>query len=122
MDEYSHAEVSRSILRTSLKKRPVGYAKRRTTNPNWRMGARLVGVAEHYRLSQDRAFVLHKTPVLRRYVTTLGRQLRSSRNGLLPRERYSSDVPDAVYGLHSQAVVWQGLREMSEVWGELGMR
>ena len=27
---------------------------------------------------------------------------------MLQRERYSSDIPDAVYGLHSQAVVWQG--------------
>lgn len=122
MDEYGHAEVSRAILRTSLKKRPIGYAKRRTTNPNWRMGARLVGVAEHYRLSQDRAFVRHKTPILHRYVATLGRQIRSNRNGLLDRERYSSDVPDAVYGLHSQAVVWQGLRAMSEVWEDLGDR
>ncbi len=122
MDEYGHGEVSRAILRTSLKKRPVGYAKRRTTNPNWRMGARLVGVAEHFRLTEDRAFVRHKTPILHRYVTTLGRQIRSNRNGLLDRERYSSDVPDAVYGLHSQAVVWQGLRAMSEVWGDLGYR
>ena len=40
----------------------------------------------------------------------VARQLRSSRNGLLPRERFSSDVGDRVYGLHTQALVWQGLR------------
>jgi hypothetical protein len=124
MDEYGHEEVSRAILRTSLtkRKRTDPTPKRRTDDPNWRMGARLVGVAEHYRLTQDRALVLRAGPTLHRYVDLLGRQIRSTRRGLLGRERYSSDVPDAVYGLHSQAVVWQGLREMGQVWGELGNR
>ena len=125
MDEYGHEEVSRAILRTSIekRKRPARAArKRRTDDPNWRMGARLLGVAEHYRLTQDRAFVLRTGPTLKRYVDLLGRQIRSSRRGLLHRERYSSDVPEAVYGLHSQAVVWQGLRELGQVWSTLGNR
>ncbi|MGZ4352051.1 MAG: hypothetical protein ACXVZ4_00775, partial [Gaiellaceae bacterium] len=35
---------------------------------------------------------------------------------LLDRERYSSDIPDQVYGLHSQAVVWQALRAIAASW------
>ena len=40
--------------------------------------------------------------------------------GLLDRERYSSDIPDSVLGLHSQTMVWQGLRAMASVWAETG--
>ena len=60
------------------------------------------------------------TPALRGYVTELGRQLAASERGILQRERFSSDIPDSVYGLHSQAVAWQGLRWMGLVWAETG--
>jgi hypothetical protein len=39
---------------------------------------------------------------------------------MLPRERYSSDISDPVYGLHAQATVWQGLRSMASVWASTG--
>lgn len=122
MAEYGHAEVSRAILRTSLRKKPTSLHKGRMRNPNWKMGSRLVGAAQHARLSGDRSFVLRVTPALRRYVGTLGRQITSNPRGLLRRERYSSDVADPVYGFHSQAVVWQGLRSMGQVWAETGNR
>src|SRR5262249_17088881 len=32
----------------------------------------------------------------------------------------SSDLPDRVYGLNDQAVVWQGLRSMSAAWAATG--
>ncbi len=84
------------------------------------MGKRLVGSALHYRLTRDRAYIEGATPTLRRYVDELGRQIGASGTGLLGRERYSSDIPDEVLGLHSQATVWQGLRAMSRVWAETG--
>ena len=86
------------------------------------MGKRLVGSALHYRLTRDRAYIEGATPTLRRYVDELGRQIGSSGTGLLGRERYSSDIPDEVLGLHSQATVWQGLWAMSRVWAETGNR
>jgi hypothetical protein len=113
MAEYGFADVSAAILRTSLTRRPTPY-------PNWKMGEKLLGFAVHYRLFRDRAAVRSATPVLRRYVAALGRQIRSSPRGMLARERYSSDIPDSVYGLHSQAVVWQALRAMGDVWAETG--
>jgi hypothetical protein len=118
---YGHLGVSRSILRTSLRKKPAlpqTRVIRRSTN--WRMGARLVGFAHYARVSGDSAEIVRATPALRRYVQRLGRQIRSSRNGLLRRERYSSDVSASVYGLHSQAVVWQGLSSMAQVWQSAG--
>jgi hypothetical protein len=118
---YGHLEVSRSILRTSLhKKRALPTTRVIRRSNNWRMGARLAGFAHYVRLSGDAAEVARATPALRRYVERLGSQIRSSRTGLLRRERYSSDVWDSVYGLHSQAVVWQGLRSMGHVWRHAG--
>jgi hypothetical protein len=113
MAEYGFDEVSAAILRTSLTRRPTPY-------PNWKMGEKLLGFAVHYRLFRDRATVRRATPALRGYVAALGRQIRASPRGMLGRERYSSDIPDSVYGLHSQAVVWQGLRAMADVWAQTG--
>ncbi len=113
MAEWGHTGVARSVLRTSLTRKATPY-------PNWKMGEKLVGSALFYRLSGDRAYVRQTTARLRGYVDALGRQITRSRAGLLDRERYSSDIPDSVYGLHSQAVVWQGLLAMGRVWAETG--
>jgi hypothetical protein len=110
---YGHDDVARSILRTSLTRKVRPY-------PNWKMGQKLVGSALHYRLFRDREFVAEVTPALRGYVLELGRQLAASEHGILQRERFSSDIPDSVYGLHSQAVAWQGLRWMGLVWADTG--
>ena len=106
--EHGFQPVARSILATSLTRKPTPY-------PNWKKGERLLAVAEYARLSDDRAYLAHVTPVLRGYVAALGRQIAHS--GLLGRERYSSDIPNGVYGLHSQAVVWAGLRAIADAWG-----
>lgn len=109
--EYGFANVARSMLRTSFTRSPTPY-------PQWKMGERLLASALYGRLFPDDPYLAQATPVLRRYVDELEHALGS--NGLLARERYSSDIPDSVYGLHSQAVVWQGLREMAAVWARRG--
>jgi hypothetical protein len=113
--EYGFAPVSRSILRTSLTRSEERY-------PNWKRGERLIGSAQYARLSGDIAFVRSATPALRRFVDAIGRQLRAGDGGLLARERYSSDIPEQVYGLHAQAAVWEGLRAMAGVWDQAGRR
>jgi hypothetical protein len=110
---YGFGGVSRAILRTSLHRSATPY-------PNWKMGEKLVGTALYYRLFGDRSYVDEVTPVLSGYVDALGRQIEADKRGLLGRERFSSDIPDSVYGLHSQTVVWQGLRAMGHVWSKMG--
>jgi hypothetical protein len=114
MGEYGFAAVERSIVRTSLTRRPTPY-------PSWKMGQKLLATASYYHRFRDRRHVAATTPTLRRYVEQLAGRLESSR-GLLARERYSSDIPDQVYGLHGQAVAWQGLKAMAEVWQQTGRR
>jgi hypothetical protein len=113
--ELGFDDVSAAILRTSLTRRPTPYA-------NWKMGEKLLGAATHFRLFRDRAFLRSVTPALQGYVRALGRQIDAGAGGLLPRERYSSDIPDQVYGLHSQAVVWQGLTWIGQAWAATGNR
>ncbi|HEY1366619.1 MAG TPA: hypothetical protein VGF23_05875 [Gaiellaceae bacterium] len=112
MSEWGFGAVARSILRASLTRRETPY-------PNWKKGEKLLGSAEYYRLFADRAFVDQVTPTLARYVASLGAQIAGGR-AMLDRERFSSDIPDSVYGLHSQTVVWAGLRAIGAVWSQTG--
>ena len=112
MGEYGFQDVNRAILDVASWRKLVWTA-------NWRMGARLLGTARYYRLFHDDAYLDKHTRRLASYVTRLRAQLRGRRH-LLNRERFSADVWLKVYGLHSQAVAWQGLREMASVWAETG--
>ena len=113
MGAQGFRDVSRAILLESLETPLTRY-------PNWKMGQKLVGSALYYRLYRDRGYVERATPQLRAFVATLGRQIRSSPRGILDRERFSSDIQDSVYGLHTHAIVWQGLRSMASVWAGTG--
>ena len=113
LGEQGFEDVARAILRTALTRPNTAY-------PNWKMGEKLLGSATHYRLFHDRAYLAGATPELRGYVARIGRQIDASPTGLLGRERYSSDIHDPVYGLHSQAVVWAGLRGMADAWQQTG--
>lgn len=115
MSSFGFSDVASAILRRSLIA-PRGPYR------NWRIGQKLVGAALHSRLFRDSTLLANVTPALRRDVQFLARQIGSEGRGLLRRERYSSDIPDLVHGLHSQAVVWQGLRAMGRVWQTTGRK
>ena len=107
------SEVARTILLKS-------FSTPLTRYPNWKMGQKLVGSALYFRLYRDRRYIAQVTPPLRAYVEALGSQIRSSPRGMLERERFSSDIEDSVFGLHTHAVVWQGLHAMADVWAATG--
>jgi len=87
---------------------------------NWRAGERLLAGAQYFRLSRDARYVAEETPGLRSIVDTLARELEASGTGLLPRERYSSDIADHILSLQGQTLVWQGLLAMADVWDATG--
>src|SRR6266540_448102 len=111
--EWGRGKLSRSIVEASLAQRPTRY-------PNWKKAERLLAAAVYYRLYRDRAELGRVTAALRAYVSDFDRQIASDPHGLLARERYSSDIPDSVYGLHSQAVAWQGMRAIAAAWADVG--
>jgi hypothetical protein len=110
---YGYGSVARQILRFTLRQLPVRFT-------NWRAGERLVAGAQYFRLTRDAAYVDEETPGLRTVVDRLARSLAASHTGLLPRERYSSDIPDEINSLQGQTLVWQGLRGMADVWAVTG--
>jgi hypothetical protein len=113
LGEYGFPAINKAIL-------DVSFWRRLSWTANWKIGEQLLGSARYYTLFRDREYVAARTPRLARYVAHLRRQLVERRRNLLRRERYSADVSATVFGLHSQAVVWEGLRAMSSVWGRTG--
>ena len=111
MAAYGYGDVSRQILRYTLRRLPARFTY-------WRAGERLVAGAQYFRLTGDARYTAEEAPGLRAIVDRLGRALGTS--GLLPRERYSSDIPDEIYSLQGQTLVWQGLCAMSRVWARTG--
>jgi hypothetical protein len=113
MAGYGYGDVARQILRYTLRRLPARFTY-------WRAGERMVSGAAYFRLTGDTAFVAEELPALRPVVARLERELQWSPVGLLPRERYSSDIPDMIYSLQGQTLVWQGLLAMSRVWFATG--
>jgi hypothetical protein len=113
LGEYGFADANAAILEAS-------FFRSLILTTNWKIGEQLLGSARYYDLVRDRKYIAAKTPKLARYVAHVRRQLVIPKSGLLRRERFSADVAATVYGLHTQAVVWQGLRAMSSVWARTG--
>lgn len=112
MGAYGYAGVERSIVDQSLRS-PTFF-------PNRAAGERMVAAADYLRRYGDAAFLTRVTPRLRRDVASFTRQLDAGVTGLLRRERYGADLLGRIYGLHSQALVLQGMRAMADVWARTG--
>jgi hypothetical protein len=113
MAGYGYGDVARQILRYTLRRLPARFT-------NWRAGERLVAGGQYFRLDRDARYVSEEAPGLRATVDRLAGELAASGTGLLPRERYSSDIADEVYSLHGQTLVWEGLLAMGRVWAATG--
>jgi hypothetical protein len=113
MAGYGYGDVARQILRFTLRRLPVRFT-------NWRAGERLVAGAQYFALSRDVRYVTEETPALTSVVERIAREVAMSGSGLLPRERYSSDIADEIYSLQGQTLVWQGLLAMGRVWAATG--
>jgi hypothetical protein len=113
MAAYGYGPVSRQILRYTLRRLSARYT-------NWRAGERLVAGAQYFFLTRDAAYVTEETPGLAAVVERLRAELDRSTNGLLPRERYSSDIADEIYSLQGQTLVWQGLLATARLWEATG--
>jgi hypothetical protein len=111
--ELGYADDAAAILDESLRRPAEPYA-------NWKRGEKLYVYAIAFRLSRDRAPLDRATPTLEGYVDVLAKSLTKGPTPLLKRERFSSDIPDRVYGFHAQTVAWAGLRAIASVWRETG--
>jgi hypothetical protein len=114
LGEYGFADVYRTSLQSLLPK-SKGPNRR-----NWEQGEKLSHGAHYYHLTRDAEFVAANTPTYRGYVDDFAAQRAADPNGLLSRQQYSSDIANNVYGVHQQTVAWRGLRDILEVWEQIG--
>jgi hypothetical protein len=88
---------------------------------SWERGTKLASAAEHYRLTGNAGLVRRNADTYLEYLRDMQRQLHSDPHGLMSPERYAWDIPDQVYGWHSQAVAWRGMRDIVSVLCEIGV-
>lgn len=88
---------------------------------SWERGTKLASAAEHFRLTGDAGLIRRNADTYVHYLRDMQRQLKSDPRGLMSPERYAWDIPDQVYGWHSQAVAWRGMRDMVPVLREIGV-
>ena len=89
---------------------------------NWKIGEQLLGAARVLRALPRPRVRREPNAELAQVRRAHAAAARASRRWLLRAERYSADVDRKVYGLHTQAVVWQGLRAMAVGLGATGHR
>lgn len=87
---------------------------------SWERGVKLAAAAEHARLSGTSDLLDRHLPTYLGYVDDFAAQRRDDPHGLLAPERYAWDIPQVVYGWHSQAAAWQGARDLLAVLAERG--
>jgi hypothetical protein len=113
--EYGFSDDAREALEALL---PRSHGR----STNWEQGEKLAAGAAYYLLTGDAAFIREHSPTYVRYARDFAtrRAANPDGSGLLDAQRYSSDLTEAVYGLHHQSRAWRGLRDMAYVWGLVG--
>lgn len=90
------------------------------TQRNWEVGTKMYHAVDYYRLTGDASLLEKHEATYRAYGEDLIAQNAADPNGLLERQRYSSDIPAGVYGLHQIGFAQRGIQDLAEVWRELG--
>jgi hypothetical protein len=87
---------------------------------SWERGAKLSAIAEHYRLTGDESVLHERLDAHRGYLESLTAMTASDPHDLLAPERYAWDIPEVIYGTHSQAVAWRGMVDILAAYRSIG--
>jgi hypothetical protein len=79
---------------------------------SWERGTKLSAAAHYYRLTGDDSLLRDRLAAHREYLESMTGMLAGDPRGLLSPERYAWDIPEVIYGAHSQAVAWRGLTDI----------
>ncbi len=82
-------------------------------------GFKLEDLADYYFVTRDRKLIDEMRPLWQREIDLI-LSLRQRETGLLPRERYCSDIATPVISLNANANCWRGLRDMGVVLEDIG--
>lgn len=81
---------------------------------SWERGVKLSAVGRYTSVSGDASLLNENLSVYEGYRESFEAQMDADPQGLLAPERYAWDIPDLIYGWHSQACAWRGLADVSE--------
>jgi hypothetical protein len=94
--------------------------KYRRGNIEFHDGAfKLEGLAHYYFVTQDAELIRSTRDLWQREVDLIVKS-RDKTTGLLPREKYCSDIDTPVISINANANCWRGLRDMALVLAEIG--
>lgn len=83
------------------------------TFPNWEKGIKLQSAAHYYFLTNDASYIRDNLDTFTGYLSDFSAQRAKDPNGLLAKQQYGSDIPEAVYGVHHQADGWRGMQDFA---------
>ena len=109
---WGHADTARGALR------PLFIYRR----PNIELhdaGFKLEDLADYYFVTRDRKLLEEMRPLWQREIDLI-LSSRGPATGLLPREKYCSDIETPVISLNNNANCWRGVRDMGLVLEEIG--
>ncbi|RQP11177.1 MAG: hypothetical protein EAS51_06595 [Microbacteriaceae bacterium] len=115
---HGHAAVARDAL-DRLATQTNGPAPE--WYESWERGAKLEAGALYFRLTGDPSLLERHAALYIAYFDDFIAQMASDPRGLLHPERYAWDIPEPVYGLHSQACAWRGMRDMVSALEDAGL-
>lgn len=81
-------------------------------------GHKLQLVADYYRITRDDAFIRATEPKWKQAADFI--VANRDQNGLALKDRFAGDIDRPVYGLHSNAACWRGLRDIAMVLADMG--
>jgi hypothetical protein len=87
---------------------------------NWERGEKLTHAAHYYHLTRDGAFIERLTPKYEAFCEEFRQQIEKDPNGLLQKERQCGDIPQVSYFVWHQVLGWRGMRDLAEIWKEIG--
>jgi hypothetical protein len=82
-------------------------------------GHKLQLLAHYYLVTRDAAYLKEKEPVWTKVIDLIVDNRKTTRNGLVPPDRYAGDINRPVFSLSSNAACWRGLRDMAVVLRDL---
>lgn len=82
-------------------------------------GYKLAGVADYYFVTRDAKVVRETRDLWQPEIDLIVKSI-DSMTGLLPREKYCSDIDTPVISINANAICWRGVRDMGLVLADLG--
>lgn len=113
MGHYGYVPRQRAMTSFLMNRPPEAYH-------TWEKGTYLTAAASYYYTSGDKSLIEENKEKFAEILRGFFAETEADENGLLAKQTCCGDIPEAAYYWHHQAVVWRGIRDILNIWRELG--